>query len=851
MAYRVQGVIVIDDGRNLNAGIASATLFDGKVSEKAITEQDEGAVSDVTGADEVLIYDTDSGNLLRVTVDDFIVGSGIGTLVTEFDNLSVTGISTIYGVEFNAGIVTGASGGIATFYGDASKLENYRPASISTSIEPTARPNGDALQEGDLWFDSSEARQYTYYSGAFVDSNPTDAVPPLMYGADSGEGLIALATDKLAILGTADQIESVGVGTSVTLSLTDDVAIAGSMTANAYYGSGEFLTNINVESITGKHIEPASIEATGIVTAGGFVTAGLSSLNNLTVAGVSTFNSPIETNSGIVRPANPGVSLQVQANDGTKFIEAVQAANTASDVKLYHTNSVKFETLGTGATVTGTMYATAFDGDGSALTNVESTAVNVGVASTSDANIYYPSFHEDLTGIQSTFVNEDLNYIPESGTLAAPILQATTLRSQSGSGITITSSTEINLANDTHLSGTLGVSGLSTFQEAQFADTVTVNDNVELNVGTDGDLTLSFDGTDSTIDSETGDLKIVSENSTDIVAVSTVSIEKKVSGAKMAEFTVDGSVKLYENGIERLETTGYGVTVTGIVSATSFYGDGSNLTGIATEAGATGATGLTGATGIGSTGATGLQGASGATGPAGSTGIGSTGPTGATGVFSDGQDINAGVVTITQLGVTGLSSFGGISTHYSPVEINVADSFSFGDVALDIAQSVDVGGRLDLSGLNGRLGLATVNNGSPQDIRYIGVDSSLQSGGFGASDEVLPTEKAVKEYVDGNVSSLPNALYAQFDGTGAVGAITANKVSGFSSISKTGTGRYSLTFTNTQIDSNYLVLITCGTAASLDGFIVSQSTTVLEIGTSTNVNGAVNGSIISVLVYPV
>lgn len=213
------------------------------------------------------------------------------------------------------------------------------------------------------------------------------------------------------------------------------------------------------------------------------------------------------------------------------------------------------------------------------------------------------------------------------------------------------------------------------------------------------------------------------------------------------------------------------------------------------------------------------------------------------------QTVSVGATVFGTLNAPSISA--GVATFTDVVEMNLLDSFSFGDVALDIAQSVDVGGRLDLSGLNGRLGLATVNNGSLQDIRYVGVDSSLQSSGFSASDEVIPTEKAVKEYVDGNVSSLPNALYAQFDGTGAVGAITPNKVSGFSSISKTATGRYSLTFTNTQTDSNYLVLITSGTSASLDGFIVSQSTTVLQIGTSTNVNGAVDGSIISVVVYPV
>lgn len=132
MAYKVNGIIVIDDSRNLSAGIATATEFDGKVSSKAITEQTAGSEADVSGADEVLIYDTDSGNLLRVSVDEFIEGSGIGTIVTDFGNLSVTGVSTVSGVEINAGIVTASSPtGIVTFYGDGSGLTNLPTPSLA------------------------------------------------------------------------------------------------------------------------------------------------------------------------------------------------------------------------------------------------------------------------------------------------------------------------------------------------------------------------------------------------------------------------------------------------------------------------------------------------------------------------------------------------------------------------------------------------------------------------------------------------------------------------------------------------------------------------------------------------
>ena len=94
MGYKINGEVIISNSKDIdNVGVATIGMVDAKVSAKAITEQTEGAVSDVTGADEVLIYDAEGGSLLRVTVDEFISGSGIGTLVTDFDNLVVTGFA--------------------------------------------------------------------------------------------------------------------------------------------------------------------------------------------------------------------------------------------------------------------------------------------------------------------------------------------------------------------------------------------------------------------------------------------------------------------------------------------------------------------------------------------------------------------------------------------------------------------------------------------------------------------------------------------------------------------------------------------------------------------------------------
>ena len=52
-------------------------------------------------------------------------------------------------------------------------------------------------------------------------------------------------------------------------------------------------------------------------------------------------------------------------------------------------------------------------------------------------------------------------------------------------------------------------------------------------------------------------------------------------------------MKLYYNDDKKFETTGYGVTVTGIMSATQYYGDGSKLTGVAAAGSGGGALDIT------------------------------------------------------------------------------------------------------------------------------------------------------------------------------------------------------------------------------------------------------------------
>ena len=123
---------------------------------------------------------------------------------------------------------------------------------------------------------------------------------------------------------------------------------------------------------------------------------------------------------------------------------------------------------------------------------------------------------------------------------------------------------------------TLNVTGVSTFaDDVSFGSTATFGDNDKLKFGDGEDLEIYHDGSHSYIDDTgTGNLFLRS---------GTLSVQNLAGSKTSAVFQSGSSQELYHNNSKKFETTGYGVTVTGIVSATSYYGDGSTLSGLVTS----------------------------------------------------------------------------------------------------------------------------------------------------------------------------------------------------------------------------------------------------------------------------
>jgi hypothetical protein len=125
------------------------------------------------------------------------------------------------------------------------------------------------------------------------------------------------------------------------------------------------------------------------------------------------------------------------------------------------------------------------------------------------------------------------------------------------------------------------ISGITTVGTAlSFAD------NKKASFGNSNDLQIYHDASNAFIaNNGSGDFYIQGGN---------VRIRNVAGSANLAQFVQGGKVGLYFNGSEKFETTNDGVLVgsaitmyasSGIVSATSFYGDGSNLEGVSASGG--------------------------------------------------------------------------------------------------------------------------------------------------------------------------------------------------------------------------------------------------------------------------
>ena len=176
------------------------------------------------------------------------------------------------------------------------------------------------------------------------------------------------------------------VGSGITLSKDGDGFYTGVVTATtfsgAFSGDGSALTGVANTDV----IFPDKISlGDGTATDGDQINIGVGSDFKLYHNGSHSF---IDNNTGDLNVES--TNIYIKANNTENAVDCV--ANGA--VTLYHNNSAKLATSSSGVTVTGTVAATSYTGDGSALTGI-SVGIQTEAASISGITTYLNLSNDD------------------------------------------------------------------------------------------------------------------------------------------------------------------------------------------------------------------------------------------------------------------------------------------------------------------------------------------------------------------------------------------------------------------------------------------------------------------------
>jgi hypothetical protein len=109
--------------------------------------------------------------------------------------------------------------------------------------------------------------------------------------------------------------------------------------------------------------------------------------------------------------------------------------------------------------------------------------------------------------------------------------------------------------------GIIVTAGVSTFTD----DVKIITDNKALYIGAGNDLKIYHDGSHTMMENSTGSLQL---------GASSINLLNAARSEYTGKFIADGAVELYYDNAKKFETTGAGVIVTGVCTATKFEGPG-------------------------------------------------------------------------------------------------------------------------------------------------------------------------------------------------------------------------------------------------------------------------------------
>ena len=320
-------------------------------------------------------------------------------------------------------------------------------------------------------------------------------------------GILTIGTSSLTLDGNNNQIK---IGTGVTIretgsaSFNEGINVSGVITATSFKGSGSQLTGV-ITSLTG-------YATTSFVTTQIGLNAFTGAASTITSGQISNWNTAYSW-------GNHALVGYVTSLTLNQLVD-VNAGGPSTGQVLKWSGSEWIA----GADLSGS------GGSGIAYTDLSVTITSPGINSLT---------YNSLNGVFSFTPAASVNYASSSGV------------STTSQGLTGTPSISVNQVG---ISSYLSVTGIATFY-----NNVHFDYDKYLLIGSNDELQLFHNGSNSYIDNSAGNNLIIRTHGGAIVL-------EKEGTEFMGVFNTDGSVELYYNNSKKFETTGAGVTIYGTLN---------------------------------------------------------------------------------------------------------------------------------------------------------------------------------------------------------------------------------------------------------------------------------------------
>ncbi len=427
-------------------------------------------------------------------------------------------------------------------------------------------------------FKANEDRLDTFVNSAtgYTTSGGTSVQSIQQFLASIGSNGIDFVDNAKARFGTGNDLEIYhsGSGSFIRDTGTGDLTIDGSAISIQTASAERISVSASGINVTGT-VEFDGLSGTGAVTITDIADEDNMSSNSATkLATQQSIKAYVDAQVGTADTLSEvlglgnitgGTDIAVSANDDITFTDSSKAKfGAGSDLQIYHDGSNSYiKEVGTGNLFIDatTLYVSSDIGIGRVAGAYTFTEVNGG---NERAGMHSNASNELIfkTGVATERMKLTSSGIDVTGTVefdglsgtgsvtVTDILDEDDMTSDSATALATQQSIKA------YVDANAGGSGLPTTGGTMTGD-ILFNDSIKAKYGTSSDLQIFHDGSDSYItESGTGILFLRSNQ---------LKIQSDDGLETYGVFTDNGSVQLYHNNVERLETNSVGVSVTGVL----------------------------------------------------------------------------------------------------------------------------------------------------------------------------------------------------------------------------------------------------------------------------------------------